>query len=266
MRWWNLVPQGASRGAAHLARRMGGEPILHLDVGGTTAKCSLVLGAEPQLSADYRIEWSRTSPGHPIQTPVVDIVEIGAGGGSIVRLGPGGTILVGPDSAGADPGPVCYGRGGVAPTITDAKLVTGVLDPSRFSEGLHLDKDAARDAFTPLAVRLGIEPDQVAEAAISVAESKMISALKLVSVQRGHDPARHGAARHGWGGTDACRSARTRAWRAQNGHPPACRTVLGLWNAGYGAKDRRGAHAPDARGRLGRRGGDGAVWGAGGGG
>ena len=181
-------PAGGVAGAAHLARRMDNEPILHLDVGGTTAKCSLVLGAEPRLSADYRIEWSRTSPGHPIQTPVVDIVEIGAGGGSIVRLGPGDTILVGPESAGADPGPVCYGRGGVAPTITDAKLVTGVLDPRRFSEGLHLDKDAAREAFTPLAVRLGVDPEQAAEAAISVAESKMISALKLVSVQRGHDP------------------------------------------------------------------------------
>jgi N-methylhydantoinase A len=181
-------PAGGVAGAAHLARRMGGEPTLHLDVGGTTAKCSLVLGAEPRLSADYRIEWSRTSPGHPIQTPVVDIVEIGAGGGSIVRLGPGDTILVGPESAGADPGPACYGRGGIAPTITDAKLLTGVLDPRRFSEGVHLDKDAAREAFTPLAVRLGVNPEQAAEAAISVAESKMISALKLVSVQRGHDP------------------------------------------------------------------------------
>ena len=106
----------------------------------------------------------------------------------VVRLGPGDTILVGPESAGADPGPVCYRRGGVAPTITDAKLVTGVLDPRRFSEGLHLDKEAARDAFTPLAMRLGVDPEQAAEAAISVAESKMISALKLVSVQRGHDP------------------------------------------------------------------------------
>ncbi len=181
-------PAGGVAGAAHLARRMDGEPILHLDVGGTTAKCSLVLRAEPQLSADYRVEWSRVSPGYPIQTPVVDIVEIGAGGGSIVRLGPGDTILVGPESAGADPGPACYGRGGVAPTITDAKLVTGVLDPHRFSEGLHLDKDAARAAFAPLAARLGVDPEQAAEAAISVAESKMISALKLVSVQRGHDP------------------------------------------------------------------------------
>ena len=181
-------PAGGVAGAAHLARQMGSQPILHLDVGGTTAKCSLVLGGEPRLSADYRIEWSRTSPGYPIQTPVVDIVEIGAGGGSLVRLGPGDTIVVGPESAGADPGPACYGRGGVAPTITDAKLVTGVLDPRRFSEGLHLDKDAARAAFGPLAASLGIDPEQAAAAAISVAESKMISALKLVSVQRGHDP------------------------------------------------------------------------------
>ena len=127
-------------------------------------------------------------PGYPVQMPVVDIVEIGAGGGSIVRLGPGGTILVGPESAGADPGPACYGRGGVAPTITDAKLLTGVIDPRRFSEGVHLDQDAARAAFAPLAARLGIDPEQAAEAAIAVAESKMISALKLVTVQRGHDP------------------------------------------------------------------------------
>ena len=115
----------------------------HLDVGGTTAKCSLVLNAQPQLRSEYRIEWTRANPGYPIQTPVVDIVEIGAGGGSIVRLGPGGAILVGPESAGASPGPACYGLGGKAPTITDAKLLTGALDPSRFSQGLNIDKAAA---------------------------------------------------------------------------------------------------------------------------
>jgi N-methylhydantoinase A len=181
-------PAGGVAGAAHLARLMQADAILHLDVGGTTAKCTLVLGAEPQLSADYRIEWSRANPGYPLQTPVVDIVEIGAGGGSIVRLGADDTLIVGPESAGADPGPACYGRGGVKPTITDAKLITGVLDPRRFSQGLHLDSKAARAAFTPLAQKLGVTPEEAAEAAIAVAESKMISALKLVTVQRGHDP------------------------------------------------------------------------------
>ena len=181
-------PAGGVAGAAHLARLIGSESVLHLDVGGTTAKCSLVLNAQPQLRSEYRIEWTRANPGYPIQTPVVDIVEIGAGGGSIVRLGPGDTILVGPESAGASPGPACYGLGGKVPTITDAKLLTGALDPSRFSQGLTIDKAAARAAFAPIAATLELQPEAAAEAAIAVAESKMISALKLVSVQRGHDP------------------------------------------------------------------------------
>jgi N-methylhydantoinase A len=171
-----------------VARRLGTAALLHLDVGGTTAKCSLVLDGQPRLNADYRIEWSRLSPGYPIQTPVVDIVEIGAGGGSIVRVGPDGTIEVGPDSAGADPGPACYGRGHGVATITDAKLLTGVLDPDRFASRLRLDVGAAERAFAPLAERCGLPVAAVAEAAIRVAEHRMMSALKLVTVQRGHDP------------------------------------------------------------------------------
>jgi N-methylhydantoinase A len=181
-------PAGGVAGAAHLAHLIEAQAVLHLDVGGTTAKCSLVLNAQPQLRSDYRIERTRANPGYPIQTPVVDIVEIGAGGGSIVRLGPGDTILVGPESAGANPGPACYGRGGDAPTITDAKLLTGALHPRHFSHGLSLDVDAARASFAPIATKLRLEPESAAEAAIAVVESKMTSALKLVSVQRGHDP------------------------------------------------------------------------------
>ena len=181
-------PSGGVAGAAHVAQRLGVESLLHLDVGGTTAKCSLVLGGRPQLNADYKIEWSRLNPGYPIQVPVVDIVEIGAGGGSIVRMGPAGTLTVGPDSAGADPGPACYGRGGTEPTITDAKLLTGVLDPARPASTLRLDPGAAERAFAPLAEQTGLGIEALAEAAIAVAEGRMISALKLVSVQRGHDP------------------------------------------------------------------------------
>jgi N-methylhydantoinase A len=181
-------PSGGVAGAAHVARLLGSPALLHLDVGGTTAKCSLVLGGTPSLNADYKIEHTRLNPGYPVQVPVVDIVEIGAGGGSIIRIGPAGGIEIGPDSAGADPGPACYGRGGAAATLTDAKLLTGVLDPAHFASGLQLDIAAAERAFAPLARISGGSVAEVAEAAIRVAEAKMINALKLVTVQRGHDP------------------------------------------------------------------------------
>ena len=181
-------PAGGVAGAAHAALRLGLRDVLHLDIGGTTAKCSLVLDGRPTLKDEYRLEWSRLNPGYPVQVPVVDIVEIGAGGGSIARIADDGALTVGPESAGADPGPACYGQGGRHPTVTDAKLICGVLDPGRFAGAVRLDRAAAADAFAALAARMGRDVETAASAAIAVAEAKMINALKLVSVQRGHDP------------------------------------------------------------------------------
>ncbi len=181
-------PAGGVAGAAHAARMLGLRDVLHLDVGGTTAKCSLVLDGRPTLKDDYRLEWSRLDPGYPVQVAVVDIVEIGAGGGSIARIAEDGSLAVGPESAGADPGPACYGHGGTDPTVTDAKLICGVLDPRRFAGSVHLDRAAACKAFEAVAARMGGDVETAASAVIGVAEGKMINALKLVSVQRGHDP------------------------------------------------------------------------------
>jgi N-methylhydantoinase A len=182
-------PAGGVAGAAALGEMLGEPNVLYLDVGGTTAKCSLIVNGRPTLQADYAIERSRLSPGYPVQVPVVDIVEIGAGGGSVAWIDPLGALRVGPRSAGADPGPACYGRGGTAPTVTDAKLVTGVLDPDGFAGGrMRLDVGHARAALAPIAVQLGCTVEACAQAIIGVAEARMIDALKLVTVQRGHDP------------------------------------------------------------------------------
>ena len=121
--------------------------------------------------------------------PVVDIVEIGAGGGSIAWFDDGGALRVGPISAGADPGPACYGHGGTEPTITDALLITGILDPNYFLGGrLQVDVDLARAAYEPIAQRLGVSIIEAAAGVIRVADEQTIDALKLISVRRGYDP------------------------------------------------------------------------------
>ena len=120
---------GGVTGAARIGERIGEPNLISLDIGGTTAKCSLVEDATVPTTTEYRIEWRPDWAGYPMKVPVVDIVEIGAGGGSIAWVDAGGSIVVGPQSAGADPGPAGYGRGGTEPTVTDANLVAGRIAP-----------------------------------------------------------------------------------------------------------------------------------------
>lgn len=182
-------PSGAIAGAVRIGELLDEPNVLAFDVGGTTAKCSVIVDGRPRVFDDYRMEWSRISPGYPVQVPVVDIVEIGAGGGSIARVDAFGTLTVGPDSAGANPGPVCYALGGDEPTVTDAKLLTGIIDPARFAGGkITLDVDRARNAMADLGAKLGLGVEETAQAIVSLAEANMINALKLVTIQRGHDP------------------------------------------------------------------------------
>lgn len=182
-------PSGAIAGAVRIGQAIDAPDVLLLDVGGTTAKCSLIRNGRPQIVPEYKLEWSRFSPGYTVQVSVVDIVEIGAGGGSIASIDDAGHIHVGPDSAGSTPGPVCYGRGGTLPTVTDAKLVIGILDPENFANGqMVLDIASARTAFEPIALALKCSVEEAASAVIRIAEANMINALKLVTVQRGHDP------------------------------------------------------------------------------
>ena len=182
-------PAAGLVGAARIGARCGEPNVIYLDIGGTTAKCSLILDGQVATTTEYRIDWRPDHAGHPVMVPVVDIVEIGAGGGSIAWVDAGGAIRVGPQSAGADPGPACYERGGTRPTVTDAKLVAGVLDPGYFLGGaLTVSRAASERALAELGGPLGLTPAQLANGIIRLVNANMINALKLVSVRRGHDP------------------------------------------------------------------------------
>jgi N-methylhydantoinase A len=188
-------------GAAVLGRAIGEPNVLSLDIGGTTAKASLIQDGEVKVNTDYRVESGPFHPGYPIRLPVVDIVEIGAGGGSIARFQADGSIRVGPDSAGADPGPACYGRGGQVPTLTDANLIAGRINPDYFLGGqIRLDRARAVAAVGRLARDLGLSLRETALGIIRVANHSMTTALRMVSVRRGYDPRRFGMVVMGGGG------------------------------------------------------------------
>lgn len=194
-------PASGILGAAALGRAIDETNLLTLDIGGTTAKCALVENGMPRLSTEYYIERTRTKPGYPIQTPVVEIVEIGNGGGSIAWVDEGGKLHVGPQSAGATPGPAAYGRGGTEPTTTDAQLFTGRIDADNFLGGeLKPDMNNVRTAFHELAAKLGVEPLEAARGVIRVANSNMGNALKLISINRGLDPRNFKLVAFGGGG------------------------------------------------------------------
>ena len=176
-------------GAAAIGKAAGYANVISFDVGGTTAKCSLIEQGEPKTTTEYKLEWTPLSPGYPVKTTVVDIVEIGAGGGSLAWFDEGGQFHVGPKSAGANPGPACYGLGGTAPTVTDAKLVAGVINAENFLGGqLTVYPELARQALAPIAARLGTTIEAAANGIIRMANASMTEALKLISVQKGYDP------------------------------------------------------------------------------
>jgi N-methylhydantoinase A len=182
-------PAAGCNGAAIVGGLCGETQVIYLDIGGTTAKCTTIEGGKPNVTTEYRLEYSRTQFGYPLRVPTVDIVEIGAGGGSIAWFDKAGLLKVGPLSAGADPGPACYGRGGDAPTVTDAKLITGVINPNNFAGGqFDLDIGKARTAMEKVARGLDSSAEEASVAVIRTVEANMINALKLVSIQRGHDP------------------------------------------------------------------------------
>ncbi len=188
----SLVESGPACGmlaAAAMGRNIGCLDVLALDIGGTTAKCALVENGQVQVDTDYFIERSERSAGYPILTPVVDLVEIGNGGGSIAWIDAAGRMQVGPQSVGADPGPVAYGRQQDQPTTTDANLLLQRLDASQLSGGDNaVDMDAVRSAFSRLGEPLGLDAEAAARGVIRIANHNMTRALKLVSVSRGHDP------------------------------------------------------------------------------
>jgi N-methylhydantoinase A len=185
---WTVLsgPAGGAAGAAYVARAAGTPDALCFDMGGTSCDvCVVDDGAVQEQSAG-------TIADRPLALPMVAVHTVGAGGGSIAWRDPGGALRVGPRSAGADPGPACYGRGGTEPTVTDANLVLGYLAADApLAGGVELDAAAARDAISGLAEQLDLDMTQCAEGIIRVANAEMTRALRVVTVQRGIDPRRY---------------------------------------------------------------------------
>jgi N-methylhydantoinase A len=182
-------PVGGVIGAQAIGNAIGAPNLITLDIGGTTAKCSLIDQGEVKITTEYRIERDQHNAGYPIKVPVVDIVEIGAGGGSIAWIDAGGALKVGPKSAGAVPGPACYGQGGTEPTVTDANLIAGRINPDYFLGGeIAVSVELAKQAMRKIADALGVSVADAALGVIRIANANMINALKLVSVRRGYDP------------------------------------------------------------------------------
>jgi N-methylhydantoinase A len=175
-------PAGGVTGALAWARRAGHESVISFDMGGTSTDVSLLPGRALR-TREFEIA------GAPVAIPVLDIHTVGAGGGSIARVDPGGSLRVGPRSAGADPGPICYGQGGVEVTVTDANVWLGRLPPDAFLDGTRrLDGEAIRAPLTSLAAALGCSLDAAAEGVIAVVNAAMERALRVISVERGYDP------------------------------------------------------------------------------
>jgi N-methylhydantoinase A len=174
---------------------IGVADVISFDMGGTTAKVGIVRDGQPHVTTDFQIGGkgsfgaTRAGTGFPVKITTVDLAEVGAGGGSIAWLDADGALRVGPRSAGALPGPACYGRGGTEPTVTDANLVLGYLDPAGLAGGIALSADAAGDALTrAVAEPLGITPVDAARSVHDIVNANMAAAIRMVTVQRGVDP------------------------------------------------------------------------------
>ena len=182
-------PTSGVLGAAELGKLINEKNIISLDVGGTTAKCSLIENGNVKINTNYWIEKNRLSAGYPVMLPVVDIVEIGNGGGSIAWVDDYNKLHVGPQSTGADPGPVSYCKGGSLITTTDANLITNMINKNFFCGGeVEADMNSVNKHIEPLTKKLNFTKDEAARGIIRIANNNMINALKLVSVNKGYDP------------------------------------------------------------------------------
>jgi N-methylhydantoinase A len=202
----HLLESGPAAGviaAMYLGQAIGRRDLIAFDMGGTTAKAGLVVGGAPRLVSEFEVggltgaggdalrgAGGRRGTGYPIKVPAIELVEIGAGGGSLGWVDAGGAFRVGPESAGADPGPACYGRGGTRPTLTDAHLVLGRLNPRALLGGeMPVSAAAARRALAEALGRpLGLAPEPAALGMLEIANAKMVEAIRMISVQRGFDP------------------------------------------------------------------------------
>jgi N-methylhydantoinase A len=184
-------PAGGVAGALYVARRAGYESILTFDMGGTSTDVALCQDGEVTIERQTEVPYGYGLPGEviPIKVPSVNVRSVGAGGGSIAHVPEvTGALRVGPQSAGADPGPACYGRGGVDPTVTDANVIVGHLLPQLLGGEMRLDVEAAKAAVKKIGDALGLDVYQAAEGILDIVNENMAGALRLVSVQRGYDP------------------------------------------------------------------------------
>jgi N-methylhydantoinase A len=175
-------PVAGAEGASELARAFGLDEVITADVGGTSFDTCLISGGRPATLYQGEVV------GLPVQTAWVDVRSIGAGGGSIAYVDEGGLLRVGPRSAGADPGPACYGRGGTEPTVTDAALVLGMLGEGALAGGVQLDREASERAIAPLAGALGFEITDAARGILTIANANMAGAIRDITVEQGRDP------------------------------------------------------------------------------
>ena len=188
-------PSGGVTGSAYLAREIGVHDVLTLDMGGTSTDVSLCLGGEALVQREMSLGYFQ------FKVPAADVHSVGAGGGSIAFLSTSGALQVGPASAGADPGPASYGRGGEAPTVTDANVVLHRIPPGVALGGsMELDEEAARTAVQTIAGPLGMGVEEAAEAILDIVNENMHAALRVVSVERGHDPREFGLVAFGGAG------------------------------------------------------------------
>jgi N-methylhydantoinase A len=188
-------PAAGALAATHYAKAAGIADLLSFDMGGTTAKLCVIASGRPLIAHDFevdRIYRFKKGSGLPIKIPVIEMIEIGTGGGSIARVDSMGLIKVGPDSSGSVPGPACYGRGGTQPTVTDADLVLGYLYPGYFLGGrMSLDLEAARSAIqTHIANKTGVSVEEAAWGIHQIANENMANAARVHALERGKDPSR----------------------------------------------------------------------------
>ncbi len=196
-------PAAGVMGAVRQAGRSGFHDLITFDMGGTSTDVCLVTGGQPDLTSEFALD------GLPIRTPIIDINTVGAGGGSIIWVDDGGMLRAGPQSAGADPGPACYGRGGTEPTITDAHVLRKTLRPDAFLGGrMAIDEAASARAFEPLAERFSMSLQEIADSAIRVADANIVRAMQIISTERGKDPRDYAMVAFGGAGPlHACRIA-----------------------------------------------------------
>ncbi|MGI9425849.1 MAG: hydantoinase B/oxoprolinase family protein [Hyphomicrobiaceae bacterium] len=253
IRFLESGPAGGAQMTAFVGSRLGADNIVSFDMGGTTAKACLIRDNRPdiaQMLEAGRVHRFKRGSGLPIHAPVVDMIEIGAGGGSIARIDSSGVLKVGPDSAGAAPGPACYGLNGTDPTVTDANMLLGYLDPNYFLGGrMKLDVAASEAAIGRLADGLNLDVMQTAAGIVELVAENMAGAARVHIVEKGHDPRNYAIVAMGGAGPLHAAQVAAKLGAREVIIPPAsgAASALGLLSAPLGREVSRSSPSPLSR-------------------